>query len=142
MFHSQIPRRFLQRTAIQRPTTYRPTALALPRFLSSTSSVQARKDTQDKDSLNPQSSEYSKSADDDAASGSGAAFDPSTTSPEGAEKQNEQESGKHGSLNVSPGNPEVSKARGDEEGGSQGSPKTSSGSGAGSAPKSGGNKSG
>jgi hypothetical protein len=142
MFHSQIPRRFLQRTAVQRPTTYRPTTLALPRFLSSTSSLQARKDTQDKDSLNPQSSEYSKSGDDDAASGSGAAFDPNTTSPESAEKSNEQENGGNGALNVSPGNPEVSKPRGDEEGGAQGSPKSGSSSGSGSAPKAGGNKSG
>ena len=104
--------------------------------------MQARKDTQDKDSLKPESSEYSKSADDDAAASSGAAFDPNTTSPEGAEKQNEHESGGDGALNVSPGNPEVSKARGDEEGGAQGSPKTNSSSGGGSAPKSGGNKSG
>ncbi|KAF2676156.1 hypothetical protein K458DRAFT_240067, partial [Lentithecium fluviatile CBS 122367] len=106
-----------------------------PRYLSTTLAPHARKDTQDKDSLNPQSSEYSKSGDDDAASGAGAAFDPSTTSPEAAEKSNEQESGGNGALNVSPGNPDVSKPRGNQEGGSQGSPKTSSGSGTGGAPK-------
>jgi hypothetical protein len=132
MFSAQVSRRFIQRTAIHRPA----------RFLSTTSSLQARKDTQDKDSLKPAASEYSKSGDDDAASHSGAAFDPDTTSPESAEKQSEQEGGSGGALNVSPGNPEVSKPRGDEEGGAQGSPKSGGGSGAGGAPKSGGNQSG
>jgi hypothetical protein len=137
MFRSQISRRFL--APIQRPVNFRPSNL---RFLSATPATRARKDTQDKDSLKPESSEYSKSADDDAASGSDAAFDPNTTSPEGAEQKNESESGGGGALNVSPGNPEVSKPRGDQEGGAQGSPKSGSSSGSGSAPKSGGSKSG
>ncbi|KAF2250340.1 hypothetical protein BU26DRAFT_410949, partial [Trematosphaeria pertusa] len=106
-----------------------------PRFLSTTPATRyPRKDTMDKDSLNPSSSEYAKSGTDDAAAGSDAAFNPDKTSPEEAEKTAEKESGGN-SLNVSPGNQEVSKPRGDEEGGAQGSPRTSSSS-KGSAPKS------
>ena len=47
----------------------------------------ARKDTQDKDSLKPEPTEYSKSGSDDAAAATEkAAFDPSSTRPE--EEQN------------------------------------------------------
>jgi len=52
-----------------------------------------RKDTQDKDSLKPESTEYSKSGSDDAAAQGDAAFDPSTTRPESATAQAEKESG-------------------------------------------------
>jgi hypothetical protein len=142
MYHAQLPRRFLQRSAVLRPVSIRPSKLIQPRFLSTTSCSLARKDTQDKDSLKPRSSEYSKSGDDDAAAGASSAFDPNTTSPEAEKNSNEQETGGDGALNVSPGNPEVSKPRGDQEGGAQGSPKSGGGTGGGSAPKSGGTKSG
>jgi len=111
-----------------------------PRYLSTTRSLFASKDAQDKDSLKPRSTEYSKSGSDDAAAESGAAFDPNTTSPEAAERQSEQESG-GSSLNVSPGNQEVSKPRDNQEGGAQEGVRTKV-SGGGSAPKSGGSKSG
>ncbi|KAF2804642.1 uncharacterized protein BDZ99DRAFT_451766 [Mytilinidion resinicola] len=106
-----------------------------------------RKDDQDRESLNPQSTEYSKSGSDDAAAGGEAAFDPSTTSPEAEKESGEKEAGKHSALNVSPGNREVSEARGSEEGGAQSSPgkegsERSRTSGGGSAPKAGGGQSG
>ena len=50
-----------------------------------------RKDAQDKDSINTEASEYSKSGTDDAAArADSTAFDPDTTSPEA---QHEQEGG-------------------------------------------------
>lgn len=142
MFHCQLSRRLLQRANFNRTTSYHPTSLPLPRFLSTTSAPYfPRKDDQDKDSLNPQSTEYSKSGTDDAAAAEeDAAFNPNKTRPEQAERSAESSSNGN-PLDVSPGNPDVSKPKGDQEGGAQGSPRTSS-SGGGSAPKSGGNKSG
>jgi hypothetical protein len=53
------------------------------RPFSYTRNLQARKDTQDKDSLKPEPYEYSKSGtDDQAARVEQTAFDPSKTSPE------------------------------------------------------------
>lgn len=51
------------------------------------------KDDQDRESLKPKSTEGSKSGTDDAAAQSSAAFDPSTTSPEGAKNKAESEGG-------------------------------------------------
>lgn len=100
----------------------------------------AAKNTQDKDSMNPQSNEYSKSGSDQAVASLSAAFDPKSTSPEDAERKAEHEEGGD-LLYVSPANSEVSRFMGDQEGGAQGSPRTSI-SGGGSAPKNGGGKSG
>ncbi|CAI6331635.1 unnamed protein product [Periconia digitata] len=124
------------------PRTASRFAAPLPtRFVHTTPAYRlAAKHTQDKDSLDPQSNEYSKSGSDQATASSSAAFDPQTTSPEGAERQAEQEGGGN-SLDVSPGNADVSQSRGDQEGGAQGSPRTSA-SGGGSPPKAGGGKSG
>ncbi|KAK3079743.1 hypothetical protein LTS18_004013 [Coniosporium uncinatum] len=100
-----------------------------------------RKDTQDKDSLKPESTEYSKSGSDDAVAQGDAAFDPSTTTPEGATAKAEQESGEgQSSLNASPGNSEVSDFKTENQ--TENSPATDKSSGAGSAPKAGGDKSG
>lgn len=142
MFRCQPSRLFLQRATVYRTSSYHPSSLPLPRFLSTTPrAYYPRKDTQDKDSLNPTSTEYSKSGSDDAAAATqDAAFNPNKTSPEEAQKAAEGESNIN-PLNVSPGNPEVNQARGDQEGGAQGSPRTSA-SGGGSAPKAGGAKSG
>lgn len=53
-----------------------------------------RKDSQDRDSLNPRSTEYSKSGSDDAAAASNTAFDPEKTAPETEDKSVGEESGK------------------------------------------------
>lgn len=133
------PTRALQRLTRTRPSTTIPHPT---RFLSTTSMRSATKTTQDKDSLQPQSTEYSKSGSDDSATHSDAAFDPSKTSPEEAEATAESEAGgKDNSLNVSPGNEEVSKPNSAGVGGhGGGSDKKSSGGGG--APKAGGGKSG
>lgn len=115
------------------------------RLLSTTAPRLANKDSQDKDSLKPRSTEYSKSGSDDAAAHSDAAFNPSKTSPEAAEKTSEAEgkgeAAEGDPLNASPGNPDISKPNDSEVGGaSQGTRKGTSGGG--SAPKSGGSKSG
>lgn len=132
-------RRFLQRApraSIQ---------LSQPRFLSTTAPRFARKDTQDKDSLKPESNEYSKSGSDSAAAASDAAFDPNKTSPESAEQTSENEgqdkSGEGDPLNASPANPSISKPRGAQEGGAEDGKRTKT-SGGGSPNKSGGGKSG
>jgi hypothetical protein len=137
MFRYQ-PTRALQRlTRANRPSTTIPT-----RFMSTTPTRLAAKDTQDKDSLNPQSTEYSKSGSDDSVAASDAAFNPSKTSPEEAEATAEKEAGgKDNSLNVSPGNEEISRPNDPGVGGTGGAPEKKS-SGGGSAPKAGGGKSG
>ncbi|KAI4749011.1 hypothetical protein E4T44_13027 [Aureobasidium sp. EXF-8845] len=100
--------------------------------MSYTYQLQARKDTQDKDSLKPEPNEYSKSgSDDNAARVEQTAFDPSKTSPEeqhasaGSESSEKLTPAKVGQssnpLDVSPANQEVSKPRGSQEGGAQGS---------------------
>ena len=83
---------------MQLPTTLLRRSIARPSFLPTITATttrpfslsplnQARKDTQDKDSLKPEPNEYSKSGSDDAAAATEkAAFDPSSTRPE--EEQN------------------------------------------------------
>jgi hypothetical protein len=111
-----------------------------PRFLTTSRTLFAAKDTQDKDSLHPQSTEYSKSGSDDAAAHSDAAFNPKKTSPEEAEATAESEQGgKDNSLNASPGNKDISEPVSAEA--RKGAPEREA-SGGGSAPKAGGNKSG
>jgi len=80
-----------------------------------------RKDDQDKDSINTESTEYSKSGSDAAAAGvEEAAFDPKKTSPEDEKKTADKESGDDPNpLDVSPANADVSKPRGSTEGGAQ-----------------------
>jgi hypothetical protein len=136
MFRFQ-PTRALQR--LGRPV--RPSTLS-PRFLSTTRARLAQKDAQDKDSLKPRSTEYSKSGSDDAAASSDAAFNPDKTSPEAAEATAEQEQGgKDNSLNASPGNKDISEPNSPGVGGNGGAPSKKQ-SGGGSAPKSGGSGSG
>jgi hypothetical protein len=134
MFRYQ-PSRTLLRLA--RPS--RPSPIS-PRFLSTTSLRLAQKDAQDKDSLKPRSTEYGKSGSDDGAAHSDAAFNPSKTSPEEAERTAEHEEGGN-SLNASPSNPEISQPNSEGVGGSGGAPDKKS-SGGGGAPKAGGSGSG
>ncbi|KAF2870079.1 hypothetical protein BDV95DRAFT_72516 [Massariosphaeria phaeospora] len=132
----------LQRTRISRPRA--PLSPLSPRFISVSSARCARKDSQDKDSLNPTAAEYGQSGSDDAAAANeDAAFNPNKTSPE-EEVKTAEKGVDSNPLEVSPGNPEVSKPRESDEGGAQGSPKSSSGSGSGggSPNKAGGGKSG
>lgn len=135
--------RYQPTRALQRLTRTRATRPSIPtRFFNTTPTRLATKDTQDKDSLQPQSTEYSKSGSDDSAAASDAAFNPNKTSPEEAEATAEKEAGgKDNSLNVSPGNEEVSRPNSAGVGGSGGAPDKKS-SGGGSAPKAGGGKSG
>jgi hypothetical protein len=133
MFRLQ-PTRTFQRLA--RPSTL------TPRFLSTTRPFLAQKDAQDKDSLVPRSTEYSKSGSDDGVAHSDAAFNPDKTSPEEAEATAEREAGgKDNSLNASPGNQEISKPNSPGVGGNGGAPEKKQ-SGAGGAKKAGGGKSG
>ncbi|CAF9937411.1 MAG: hypothetical protein ALECFALPRED_007242 [Alectoria fallacina] len=89
-----------------------------------------RKDSQDKDSINTEATEYSKSAtDDESARQEDAAFDPDITDPQ-QEKDKAGEGTGDGSdtnnpLDVSPANPEVSKQRGETEGGAENSSSSS-----------------
>lgn len=130
MFRIQ-PTRMLQRASFAR-------SLAIhPRFVSTTPIRFAQKDAQDKDSLVPRSTEYSKSGSDDAAAHSDAAFDPNQTRPETEEATAESEAGgKDNSLNASPGNPDISKPNDPKVGGAGDAPDKKA-SGGGSAPKNG-----
>lgn len=146
MFHCQPSRRLLQRansfrTCAFHPSTLLTSARARP-FSSAPSTLYPRKDSQDKDSLNPRSTEYSKTGTDDAvAENPDAAFNPNKTRPEQEKATSEKESGGGDPLDVSPGNKEASKPRDEQEGGPTASPRTSA-SGGGSAPKAGGSQSG
>ncbi|KAF7191321.1 hypothetical protein HII31_07344 [Pseudocercospora fuligena] len=127
-------------------------ALATRQYQTTSRRLYAYKDDQDKDSLNPHSTEYSKSGGDQAAAATeNAAFDPSKTSPEEQHESARQETGgdSNNPLNVSPANHDISQPRGAQEGGAQGSAgETGSGSsrqrtsGGGSPKKSGGDKTG
>ncbi|KAK4549481.1 hypothetical protein LTR36_006478 [Oleoguttula mirabilis] len=147
MFARTVRRSFAARSC------YTSRHIVAPRQFQTSSRVLARKDTMDKDSLNPQPNEYAKSGSDDQASAiSDTAFDPKKTSPEEQHDSAGAESDSKGSnpLNVSPANTEVSKPRGGQEGGHEGSSAESGQgnsdrartSGSGGAPKSGGGKHG
>ncbi|KAL8930743.1 MAG: hypothetical protein Q9208_000284 [Pyrenodesmia sp. 3 TL-2023] len=86
-----------------------------------------RKDSQDKDSINRESVEYSKSGTDDASAGQeDTAFDPSTTDPgEQKDKVGERTGASDNPLEVSPANHDVSKPRSNTEGGAEASSSSS-----------------
>ncbi|KAH6700622.1 hypothetical protein BKA61DRAFT_620868 [Leptodontidium sp. MPI-SDFR-AT-0119] len=90
-------------------------------FSQSTVRAYPRKDSQDRDSINTEATEYSKSGTDDgAAAQEEAAFDPKTTDPQEEKKiagKGNENSGNP--LDISPANPEVSKQRGETEGGAE-----------------------
>ena len=73
----------------QRSTPSFPAAVVGGRsFHTTTRTAWSRKDSQDKDSINRESTEYSKSGtDDQTANEADAAFDPNLTSPEAEEKK-------------------------------------------------------
>ncbi|KAH8722912.1 hypothetical protein GQ44DRAFT_621523 [Phaeosphaeriaceae sp. PMI808] len=128
------------RLALQRLTRATRSTIVAPRFVSTTPNLFAQKDAQDKDSLKPRSTEYSKTGSDDAAAHSDAAFNPNKTSPEEAEATAEREEGGN-SLNVSPSNEKISEPNHQKTDGHGGGPDKKQ-SGGGSAPKFGGNQSG
>jgi len=100
-----------------------PSASLSIRFIHRTSDqLFPRADAQDKDSINTNRTEYTKSGTDDEMAGNQeAAFDPSITSPE-SEKNKASEGNDGNPLDVSPANPEVSKQFGREkEGGAENS---------------------
>ena len=74
------------------------------------------KDDQDRESLKPKSTEGSKSGTDNGAAHSSAAFDPSTTSPEGAKEKADKEGGDENPLEVSGASHEKSKPLGNSGG--------------------------
>lgn len=89
-----------------------------------------KKDSQNKDSINTEATEYSKSAtDDEGARQEDAAFNPDITDPqEQKDKAGEGTGGgtdTNNPLDVSPANPEVSKQRGETEGGAENSSSSS-----------------
>ncbi|KAF2847457.1 hypothetical protein T440DRAFT_470973 [Plenodomus tracheiphilus IPT5] len=124
--------RALQRTSQQvMPITTR------ARFLSNTPVRAATKGAEDKDTLKPTSTEYSKSGSDDSAAHSDAAFNPNVTKPEAEEASVEKEAGgKDNSLNASPSNTDISEPNSAGVGGNGGAPHKKK-SGAGGAPKNG-----
>ncbi|MDI1489681.1 MAG: hypothetical protein OHK93_000879 [Ramalina farinacea] len=83
-----------------------------------------RKDSQDKDSINTEATEYSKSAsDDEGARQQDAAFDPNITDPqEQKDVAGKDTGGKNNPLDVSPANPEVNKGTKETAPGAESSP--------------------
>ncbi|MCJ1327349.1 hypothetical protein MMC10_004018 [Thelotrema lepadinum] len=100
-------------------------ALPLARPLSTTPlRLYPRKDSQDRESINTDATEYSKSGSDDAAAQKDVAFEPGNTKPEEAMGKAEQE-GNGNPLDASPANHDISKPRGDTEGGAESSARAS-----------------
>ncbi|CZS92801.1 uncharacterized protein RAG0_03305 [Rhynchosporium agropyri] len=98
---------------------FKPRPIRVQPFSQSTIRAYPRKNSQDKDSIDTEATEYSKSGTDDgAARQNEAAFDPSTTDP-AEEKKIAGEGNEGNPLEVSPANPEVSKQRGETEGGAE-----------------------
>ncbi|KAL8652752.1 MAG: hypothetical protein Q9210_002504 [Variospora velana] len=91
-----------------------------------------RKDSQDKDSINPEATEYSKSGTDDAsARHEDTAFDPNTTGPgEQKDKVGQKTGASDNPLEVSPANHDVSQGRSETEGGAENSSSSSGGTSA------------
>ena len=144
MFRCNLTRSLLQRVSAPRTASIHPSRLPpkYTRSLSSTSChLYPQKDSQDKDSLKPRSSEYSKTGGDDAAAESDTAFNPNQTKPETEEASAEAESSGSSSLNASPGNKKVSEPNDPEAGGADHGVRTKQ-SGGGSGNKSGGSSSG
>ncbi|WPG98244.1 Hypothetical protein R9X50_00103200 [Acrodontium crateriforme] len=120
------------------------------RQLHSSSTCLARKDTQDRESINVESNEYSKSGGDNAtAATEDAAFNPQKTSPEEERKTAKRESGGESKnpLNASPANTNLGKpaggkprAEGSQAETGEGSANRSGTSGGGSPRKDGGKK--
>ncbi|PSS22282.1 hypothetical protein M430DRAFT_65476 [Amorphotheca resinae ATCC 22711] len=81
-----------------------------------------RKDSQDKDSINTESTEYSKSGTDDATARQDTAFDPTKTDPEEQKNSGKGDENSGNPLDVSPANQEVSKARDQQEGAPENDP--------------------
>ncbi|KAI4200459.1 MAG: hypothetical protein LQ350_003907 [Teloschistes chrysophthalmus] len=110
----------LARSPIHRPLA----SSSRHRLLSTSPSLSyPRKDSQDKDSINTEATEYSKSGTDDAsARQDDTAFDPSTTDPHSQkEKVGEKTGSSDNPLEVSPANHEISKPRHSQEGGAENS---------------------
>ncbi|KAL8666927.1 MAG: hypothetical protein Q9202_001167 [Teloschistes flavicans] len=120
------PRLPLHRSLL-RSTTLAPSCNYHRPLSQSTRLAYPRKDSQDKDSINTEATEYSKSGTDDAsARHDDTAFDPSTTDPH---EQKDQVGEKTGSsdnpLEVSPANHDISKPRHPQEGGAENSSRSS-----------------
>jgi hypothetical protein len=143
MFRTSMTRHLLRPTnALPRTHAFHPTTL---KPLSTSTPLSARKGAEDKDSLQPRRSEYSQTGGDDAAAeNSDAAFNPNKTRPEeevdtaGTNKKDNPHGGNP--LDVSPGNTDVSKPSSGENRKAENTNEKRSG--AGSAPKAGGAKSG
>lgn len=94
-----------------------------------------RKGAEDRNDINTDATEYSKSGTDDfAAHQTDAAYDPAKTDPQD-EKDTAGEGTEANPLDVSPANPDVSQQRHPSEGGAEKGPDKSTGSGRGSPKK-------
>ena len=89
----------------------------------------------DREAVNTESNEYSKTgSDDSAASQKDPAFQPGKTDPESQRASSRPGDGRD-PLNVSPANKEISQPRDQQEGGAQGAPDRKKASGEGSGMK-------
>ncbi|KAI9735164.1 MAG: hypothetical protein M1834_001752 [Cirrosporium novae-zelandiae] len=111
----------------------RPNCLQIPRALHTTATCSyPRKDSQSKDSLKTETTEYTQSSTsgDQEAAHQKPAFDPSQTSPEEQLDTAGKEKPKKGEVNpleASPANKDISEPRDQTEGGAQSSPSASEG---------------
>ncbi|KAL8743517.1 MAG: hypothetical protein Q9190_004146 [Brigantiaea leucoxantha] len=112
------------------PRLHASSPFAAARQLSNSTNLNyPRKDSQDRESINTEPSEYSKSGTDNASAEktADAAFDPSITDPGKQKDKASHESGgpSENPLEVSPANKEISEPREGTEGGAESSSKSS-----------------
>lgn len=93
MFVSRIPSLTARRQIVQIPPI---SSLPFCPFSQSLRGNDSQKDSQDKDTINTETTEYSKSGTDDSAAHEKVAFDPKTTSPE----QEKIDAGKENKVSI------------------------------------------
>ncbi|TVY21885.1 hypothetical protein LARI1_G000292 [Lachnellula arida] len=97
------------------------TSSSMRHFSPQCSSRYPRKDSQDKDSINTEATEYTKSGtDDQSAANEDAAFNSEITSPE-EERKVAGKGNKGNPLEASPANKDISKQRNEQDGGAENS---------------------
>jgi len=119
--------RLLSRVSAHQSPAYRAEIVSIRHLHQGPISLSSKKGTHDKDEINPESNEYSKSGSDhEAAQMDDPSFNPKRTSPEKQKSKAGDVSEGANPLEVSPANPDVSKGAGSKE--AQNSPKEQSSS--------------
>ncbi|KAL4896151.1 hypothetical protein BDV59DRAFT_199362 [Aspergillus ambiguus] len=116
-----VPTQALGQPVVPALVTQRRTFRSIPSLYKTKQQAQEEDRFHDRNILDPQRSEVSKTGTDNEVAGHSSAYDPDKPSPEssleGVEEESKQEGKVSNPLNVSPANKDVSHARDPQEGG-------------------------